>query len=94
MEAWIKDLSSKNCYTRFGKVIPKKEIKVDIIKYFGRDVLKELKNDPLIKVIVHNAQDKQTEKKEAIKKTEKVKEVEKKAVQRRKTVTKNLKRGK
>ena len=68
MEAWIQDISTKQCYTRYGKVIPKRETKIDIEKYFGRDVLTELKNDSLIKVIVHNAEDLQAEKKAAAKK--------------------------
>jgi hypothetical protein len=55
MEAWIQDISTKQCYTRYGKVIPKRETKIDIEKYFGRDVLTELKNDSLIKFIVNIA---------------------------------------
>lgn len=65
MEIWIKDLSSKVTKTRFGKVIPKNETKVDMIKYFGRDVLKDLKSDPEVKVIVHNASNLKEEKKQA-----------------------------
>jgi len=65
MEIWLQDLSDRANYTRFGKVIPKKETKVDMIKYFGRDVLKELKADRLIKVIVHNASNLAEEKKQA-----------------------------
>lgn len=36
MEAWIKYKGSdKDTYTRFGKVIPKIEMKIDICSYFG-----------------------------------------------------------
>lgn len=93
MEAWIKDIGESQCYTRFGKVIPKKETKVDVEKYFGRDVLEQLKSDKRIKVIVHNASNLQAEKKEAVKKEEVVKEKiaeEKKEVE--KEVVTNLKK--
>jgi hypothetical protein len=94
MEVWIKDLSDRSCYTRFGKEIPKKETKIDVIKYFGRDVVNELKNDKLIKVIVHNAKNLGAEKKEAEIKEEKAPEVKRKEAQRKKTVSKNLNRKK
>jgi hypothetical protein len=68
MEIWIKDLTNRSCYTRFGKTIPKSETKIDMIKYFGRDVLSELKSDKNIKCIMHNAPNLEAEKKEAAKK--------------------------
>jgi len=92
MEAWIKDISNKNCYTRFGKIIPKKETKIDIEKYFGKDVLKQLQSDLLIKVIVHNATDKEEQKKEAVKKEVEVKDFEKKETERVQEVTKTVRR--
>lgn len=90
MEAWITDISNRSCKTRFGKVIPKRETKIDVEKYFGRDVLKDLKNDPEIKVVVHNAKDLETEKKEAIKKEEKVKDFVKQEEARKEEVRKNI----
>jgi hypothetical protein len=66
MDIWIKDLSDRSQYTRFGKIIPKKETKVDMIEYFGRDVLSQLKSDKNnMSVIVHNSKDLDQEKKEA-----------------------------
>lgn len=94
MEIWIKDISTRNCYTRFGKVIPKKETKVDVEKFFGRDVLSAIKSDPLIKCIVHNAKDLETEKKAASKRELEVNIVIENEKERKKEIKKNIKKGK
>jgi hypothetical protein len=93
MEIWIQDISNKECHQRFGKNIPKKETKIDMIKFFGRDVLNELKRDPFIKIIVHNAQDLQKEKLEATKKEENVTMVIQAEEARKEEVTKTVARG-
>lgn len=92
MEIWIQDLSLANCYTRFGKVIPKKETKIDMIKYFGKDVLNELKADPRIKVVVHNSVNLEAEKKEATQKESEVDLFHKAEEERIKTVKVNRKK--
>jgi len=94
MELWIQDISTKECHQRFGKNIPKKETKIDMIKFFGRDVLAELKSDPLIKIIVHNAKDLIVEKKEAAVKEEQVQLVIEKEEERKEEVAKTRGRRK
>lgn len=84
MEAYIRNKSDKN-KSRYGKVIPKYETKIDIKSYFGRDddtFIKQLMNDSDLEVnlvksagteIRQKAIDLENEKKEELRKEDEIK---------------------